>query len=166
MARLRYGTSFISCTINYGTDFYLQNTEERITEYTKAKSAGVPQYFLFYQRGKIDSVATRGNDVDAARLDILKNLEPWLDISLNEAKNLGLDLSNREDFLLKADFSRLILRFESEYGSITTFGSMIDFGTKIQKIQTKLLQYVKEQYGSNIQQTQEQQAAGTAPAAA
>lgn len=166
MARLRYGASFISCSINYGTDFYLHSTEEIITEYTKAKTAGVPQYFLNYKRDKIDSVATRGNDVDAERLMILKNLEPWLDISLNEAKNLGLDVSNREDYLLKADFSRLVLRFENEYGSITNFGSMIDFSAKIKKIQQQLLKYVKEQYGANVQQTQQQQAAAAGAAAA
>lgn len=162
IARLKYESSFVSCSINYGTDFYLQTTEEAINEYTKAKTAGAPQYFLNYKRGKIDSIATRGNDNDTERLMILKNLEPWIDLSLNEAKHLGLDLTNREGFLLKADFSRLILRFENEYGSITNFGSMIDFSTKINKINLILLQYVNIEYGESIKQAkqlQEQQAA-------
>lgn len=151
IARLKYGDAFISCSINYGTDFYLKSTEEIIKEYAQAKTAGSPQYFLNYKRAQMDSVATKGNDLDTERLMILKHLEPWLDISLNEAKNLGLDASNREQFLLKADFSRLILMFENEYGSITNFGSLISFQSKIQKIYQKLLDYVNKEYGQNVQ---------------
>lgn len=162
IALLRYGSSFTDCSINYGTDFYLQSSEDIVKEYTQAKAAGVPQYFLNYKRGKIDSVATRGNEQDAERLMILKHLEPWLDISLNEAKGLGLDVSNREQFLLKADFSRLILKFENDYGSILNFGSLINFSTKIEKIQQKLLEYVKAEYGEAPTATAPASATGAA----
>lgn len=153
MARLRYGTAYISCSINYGTEFYSKTTGEAVQEYKDSKLAGVPQYFLNYKRGIIDNISTKGNDSDAERLTILKNIEPFIDLSLNECKGLGLDTSNREQFLLKADFSRLILKFESEYGSIIEFGRLIDYKTKIDRIYQKLIDYVRKEFGGNIQNT-------------
>lgn len=146
IARLRYGNSFLSCTINYGSDFYLKSSEQAVNEFKEAKSAGVPQYFINHKRNQIDSISTKGNELDGDRLNILKHLEPWLDMSLNDAKSLALDVSNRESFLLKADFSRLILKFESEYGSIIEFGSLIEFNIKIDRIYQKLIEYVKKEY--------------------
>jgi hypothetical protein len=146
MARMRYGSSFKSSTINYGTDFYLKSSSEAVAEYKEAKLAGVANYFLNQKRNQIDSISTKGNETDAERLNILKHLEPWIDMSLNDVKGLQLDVTNRDHFLLKADFSRLILRFESEYGSIVEFGSLIDFKTKIDRINKQLLSYVKEEY--------------------
>lgn len=146
IARLRHGNQYKSCTFNMGTDFYLKSSSEAVTEFKEAKSAGVPQYFVNHKRNQIDSISTKGNEADAERLNILKHLEPWLDMSLNEVRLLQLDVTNREQYLLKADFSRLILRFESEYGSIVEFGSLIDFKTKIDRINKTLINYVKEEY--------------------
>lgn len=146
IARLKFGDSFKSCSINYGTDFYLQSSGELVDEYKNAKQAGSPQYFLNYKRQRIDNISTKGNDNDAERLNILKHLEPWIDLSLNDVKNLGLNFTNQPFYFLKADFSRMILRFETEYGSITEFGSLIDFKTKISKIQEILINYVKIDY--------------------
>lgn len=152
-ARLIYENAFVSCSINYGTDWYLKSGEEVIKEYAQAKSAGVPQYFLNYKRQQIDNIATKGNSNDTERLMILKHLEPWIDLSLNDCKNLGLKEVNPQMFLLKADFSRLILKFENEFGSITNFGSLIDFQTKIQRIQQKLNEYVEVENKSAIEST-------------
>lgn len=153
IARLKYGNQFLEANINYGTDFYLKSSSEAVTEFKEAKAAGVPQYFITHKRNQIDSISTKGNDVDAERLSILKHLEPWMDMSLNDVKTLGLNEINREMFLLKADFSRLILKFESEYGSIVEFGSLIDFKTKIERIIKTLLTYVKEAYPEIKQQS-------------
>ena len=142
MARLIYDTSFISSSINYGTDFYLQSSSDVIAEYTEAKKAGVPNYYLNYKRDKIDSITTRGNEIDTQRLIILRNLEPWLDLSADEVRELEIDTSNPDLFFLKADFSRLIKKFENEYGSIVNFGSALNFNIKIDKIQAQLLKYV------------------------
>jgi hypothetical protein len=164
IARLKFSTTFVSSSINYGTDFYLKSSSEIITEYTEAKTAGVPQYFLNYKRSQIDSIATKGNNNDTERLMILKHLEPWIDLSLNECKALGLSDVSREMFLLKSDFSRLILKFENEFGPVTNFGSLLNFNIKIQRIQQKLLQYVKEEYGTHIEQQQQIQQAAVANA--
>lgn len=154
MAIIRYGSSFKDSAINYGTDFYLKSSSEAVAEFKEAKDAGVPNYFLNQKRNQIDSISTKGNETDQERLNILKHLEPWLDMSLGEAKALQLDVTNRERFLLKSDFSRLVLRFESEFGSIVEFGSLIEFKTKIDRINKQLLKYVKEEYPNKPAQEQ------------
>jgi hypothetical protein len=151
-AKFLFAESFKSSTINLGTDFYLKSASDAVTEYKDAKSAGVPQYFITHKRNQIDSISTKGNELDAERLNILKHLEPWIDISLNEAKGYGFDVVNREQFLLKADFSRLILKFESEYGSIIEFGSLVDFKIKIERIYKTLINYVKQEYPKQPEQ--------------
>lgn len=145
-ARLKYRSLFIGTNFNLGTDFYLKSSSEAVSEFKEAKDAGVPQYFITYKRNQIDSISTKGNELDAERLSILKHLEPWLDMSMNDVKALGLDVTNREQYLLKADFSRMILQFESEYGSIVEFGSLVDFKVKIDRINKVLMGYIKTEY--------------------
>lgn len=145
-ARLMYGDAFKSSSVNLGTDFYLKSSGEAVKEYKDAKDAGVPQYFISNKRDQVDSISTKGNEYDAERLNVLKHLEPWLDISLKEAKEMGFDQSYREQFLLKSDFSRLVSRFEMEYGSIVEFGSLVDFKIKIDRIYKTLINYVKQEF--------------------
>jgi hypothetical protein len=152
MARLRYGNAFVSSHINYGTKWYLQSSTEAQEEYKSAKDAGSPSYLLSFKRAQVEMVNTKGNDNDVERLNILKHLEPWVDLSIAECKNYGFDLSQPDKFLLKADFSRLVMKFEAEHGSLLEFGSLIEFKTKIDRIYNKLLDYVKADYNLNIKQ--------------
>lgn len=145
MARLRYDSSFIGCSINYGTKFYLQSASEAQAEYKDAKDAKAPVYLLAYKRKQVDMANTKGNDVDAQYLNILQNLEPWVDYSSDEVKGMGLSDAEPEKFLLKTDFSSRILRFESEYGSIIEFASKKDFKTKIDIITKVLMSYGPKQ---------------------
>lgn len=144
IAKMRYENGFIAANINYGTDFYLKSSADAVKEYTDSKNAGAPQYYLSYKRNQIDSISTKGNENDAERLNILRQLEPWIDMSLKECKEIGLNEISPDEFMIKADFSRLIQRFENEYGSITEFGKLVDPAIKIQRIIQKLLQYVRD----------------------
>lgn len=145
IARLRYESSFVKCSINYGNQFYLTSATDAQNEYKSAKDSAVPNYLLAFKRGQVDAANTKGNDVDAQRLNVLQNLEPWVDLSLAECKNLGLDVIDSEAYQLKADFSRRVMRFEAENGSVVTFGSKLDFSTKITKINNVLLSYGAKQ---------------------
>lgn len=141
MARLRYEGSFVKCSINYGSQFYLTSASEAQTDYKSAKDSGVPNYLLAYKRSQVDAANTKGNEVDAQRLKILQYLEPWVDYDINHVDLLGLQAVDPQGYLLKADFSGRILKFESEYGSIVEFGSKLDFKTKIERIYNALLAY-------------------------
>jgi hypothetical protein len=141
MARLRYENAFLGCSINYGTKFYLQSVTEVQKEYQAAKDAGAPAYQLSYKRKQLDMVNTKGNDVDAQYLNILQNLEPWVDYDIDKVDELGFQAIDPKAYLLKADFSNRINRFESEHGSIIEFGSKLDFATKIKIIYEVLIEY-------------------------
>ncbi|MBL7738710.1 MAG: hypothetical protein JNK14_05785 [Chitinophagaceae bacterium] len=144
MAALRYGSSFISADINYGNKWYLQTSYEAVDEFKTVKASGAPVYLIAEKRNQVDAVCVKGNDLYAARLDIIKQLEPWPDLSLNDCKANELDKANYQEFILKAGLSGFIMRFEREYGSIVDFGKLIDFSTKIDRIKTKLLEYASE----------------------
>lgn len=141
IARLRYSTSFVKASINYGTEFYLRTASEAQKEYKEAKDSAVPVYLLSFKRQQVDNANTKGNPSDHQRLQILEHLEPWVDLSLKEAKEAGLDAIDKPSYLLKADFSNRIMRFEAEYGSVVSFGSKLDFNTKIERIKSVLIQY-------------------------
>ena len=141
IARLIYGPSFVKASINYGTQFYLRTATEAQTEYKEAKDSAVPVYLLAYKRQQVDSANTKGNPSDQQRLQILEHLEPWVDLSLKEAKDYGLDTIDKDGYLLKADFSNRIMRFEAEFGSVVAFGSKLDFNTKIERIKGVLIGY-------------------------
>lgn len=143
MARLRY-SSFSSATINYGTKWYLQSETEATEEFKNVKTSGAPVYMIAQKRETVDKICTKGNDLYASRLNILKQLEPWPDLSLAECKANGLDLANFQEFVLKSGLSGFIMRFERENGSIVDFGRKIDYNTKITRIKAKLLEYAKE----------------------
>lgn len=145
IARLRYEGSFIGCSINYGTKFYLQNSADAQNEYAVAKKAGVPAYQLGYKRQLVDMVNTKGNPEDAIRLEILQELEPWVDYNIDDAKLLGLMEIDVQGYLLKADFSNRIKRFEAEFGSIVEFGSKLSHALKIEKIKAVLISYSPKQ---------------------
>lgn len=140
MARLRYEGSFVSCSINYGTKFYLQSSEAAQAEMKTAKEAGAPAYQVSYKRQQVDMVNTKGNPVDAERLRILQHLEPWVDYSLEEVSTLVKN-PDPAKLSLKEEFSSRILQFEAEYGSIIEFASKKDFKSKIDIINKVLIGY-------------------------
>lgn len=141
IARLRYGAAFIKASINYGTQFYLRTASEAQKEYKEAKDSSVPVYLLSYKRQQVDNANTKGNPSDAQKLEILERLEPWVDLSLKEAKEAGLDVVDPQGYRLKADFSSRVMMFEAQYGSVVAFGSKLDFNTKIERIKSVLIEY-------------------------
>lgn len=141
-ARLMYPGQFVRGNYSMGNRFFDITPEQIQKEYQTAKSSGVPVYQIEYKRRQVDAVNAKGNPVDAERLTILQNLEPFVDMSLSECKNMGFDLSFPEQFGLKAAFSDCILRFEREYGSIIEFGRKLNFNVKIDKISNVLKGYV------------------------
>lgn len=141
-ARLRYPGQFIRGKYSMGTRFFDQTPKEAQEEYKGTKSAGAPAYQVSYKREQVDAVNTKGNPVDAEKIAVLQDLEPFVDMSISECKNMGFDVSFPELFGLKSQFSDCIKRFERENGSIVEFGSKLDYSVKIDKISKVLKGYV------------------------
>ena len=140
-ADARYPGQLIRGIYRMGNKFYHETADEAQTQYKSAKDAEVPAYILAFKRQQVDAVNTKGNPVDAERLFITQNLEPFVDMSRIECKDAGFDVMFPEKYLLKADFSDRILRFERENGSILEFGRKLTFAKKIENITKILLSY-------------------------
>jgi hypothetical protein len=142
LGKLRYGDSYGGSSVYYGSSWYLQSVDDAIQEYSKSKAAGMPAYILAVKMAKIEHIQSKNNYIEKNRLEIMRYLEPYPLLTLNDLKNLGIDVTDPKGFLLKANFYTFVSQFELEYGSILEFGSALELKTKIDKIKAKLLEYV------------------------
>ncbi len=146
ICRLRYGASFISSAISWGTEFYVFTVSELYTKYKQAKDNGASNSELDAIAQQILEVEYRNNPLILQRMLILKQLEPYPHKTLDEVIQLfdkGLLDSNKVQ--LKINFTALVDRFERENINILEFASARPLREKINIITKKLLDYVTEQ---------------------
>ena len=146
ICRLRYGSLFLSANINLGTEFYTLTSDTLWKQYQNAKSSGASESELDALQTQIMETQYRNNPIQLQRMVILAELEPYRHYSRVEA----LDLYNKNlisliDLQIKLNFSTFVKRFERENMNIIEFGSMIPFEKKIEIINQKFIDYVKEQ---------------------
>ena len=142
-AELRYGKEyFVSCTVDYGSDYFLKDSTALANEFGKAVESGMPQgYCLEIVRAAANTRFKNNADV-ADRCKILIDLEPYPTMTWEQIQALGINTSDIEGFKIKANFVNFIARFEMECGaSVVRFGSAIDYNEKINIIKTKLKEY-------------------------
>lgn len=145
ICRLRYGSSFISSSISWGTEFYVFTIKELYDKYQIAKSNGSSEAELNSISEQILEVEYRNNPLMFQRMLILKQLEPYVHKSQTEViELLNNGLADRTKAILKLNFTSYIDRFERENINIIAFGSNIELKQKIQTIYKKLIDYVKE----------------------
>ncbi len=146
LAKLRYGKAFVSCTVNYGTKFFIQTASQLVDEYLKARDAGLPSYELANQRKQIYATKYRSNPEMQQRVRILSNIEPYQDYSIAQINDLlsgGFKFDERL-LTLKLDFDGYVQRFEREYVDVNTFMQYSDFSEKINVMRELILEYVDE----------------------
>lgn len=143
---LRYRDAFISSSINWGTEFYVFTVKELYAKYEIAKKNGMAESELDAIVQHILEVEYRNNPQILQRMMILKELEPYPHKTLDEVLRLAeKGLLDQEKVLLKVNFSSYIDRFERENINIISFGTNISLKEKINIINEKLLDYVKEE---------------------
>ena len=146
ICRLRYGKSFISCAISYGTEFYLSTANELRERYKAAKEAGASESELDALYGKVIETEYRNNPQMRQRLSILADLEPYNHYTVNEVLDLqSKGIATREDVILKINFAEFIRRFERENMNISQFGENIEYENKIKAISDRLQEYVSDE---------------------
>lgn len=148
-ARLMFGDQYSSCNINYGTEFYLQTLEDVTNDYKSGKEAGLPSYILLNKRNQIEELQSKNNPTEKERLSILKYLEPYADMTPQEAKSLGVDSFDKIGFAIKVNFVTFIHKFELEYGNIVEWGSALTLSEKIKRINQVLENYAKSKTTSS-----------------
>lgn len=143
VCRLRYGSSFISSAINWGTEFYVYTVSELYAKYKQAKDNGASNSELDAISQQILEVEYRNNPIMLQRMLILKQLEPFPHKTQQEIIELYKEgLLSEELVKLKLNFTALIERFERENINIIEFASNRPLRDKIEIINKKLLEYV------------------------
>lgn len=145
IAKERYGTAFVSSSINYGTEFYLFSADELRARYKTAKESGASEADLDALQQQIIETEYRHNPQQMQRMIILGDLEPYRHLTLAEVQGLyDKNLITIEELLIKLNFADFIRRFERENMNIITFGENIDYDKKIATIKERLTDYARE----------------------
>ena len=145
ICRLRYGSSFISSSINLGTEFYVFTVKELYNKYELAKKNGATVAELDAITQQILEVEYKNNPLVLQRMLILKQIEPYPHQTLQEVLNLYKEgLLEEKMVQLKINFSTFVERFERENINIIEFASNKPMREKIEIIQSKLQDYVTE----------------------
>lgn len=143
--RLRYGTAFISASVNYGNEFYTLTPEVLRKRYNDAKEGGASESELDALRQQLLETQYRHNPTQLQRMVILNDLEPLRHKTFDEVETLRSNgLVSNEVAILKSDFSAFISRFERENDNILEFGVNIPYSEKINNIYNTLLSYAKQ----------------------
>ena len=145
ICKLRYGSAFISSSVNWGTEFYIFTVAELYSKYKQAKENGASNSELDAISQQILEVEYRNNPLVLQRMLILKQLEPYAHKTLDEVLKLyDKGLLDEKLVRLKINFTTLIERFERENINIIEFASNKPLRQKIDIITNKLLEYVTE----------------------
>lgn len=161
VCKLRYGSAYIGSSINWGTEFYVFTVQELYTKYREAKATGISNAELSAIAQQITEVEYRNDPIVLQRMLILKQLEPYPHMTLNEVMTaFSKGLLDPDAVKVKMNFSNLVDRFERENIDIVEFGINLPLREKINTISKKLLEYV--QYDIRPTEKTEQEAIGGA----
>ena len=153
IARLRYGDQFVSCMIDYGTEFFLFEPEYILELYGKARTNKLDDSVLTALQDQYVSTKYRNNPDQLRREMILKNLDPFRHLTKPEVTEL---YTNNQilyvPFMIKLNFGTYINRFEREQASLLKFGEALEFDDKINKINEILKEYANEAKPAPIRQ--------------
>lgn len=145
LGSMRYEGNYVGSTVDLGNQFFLQSQEKVNKDYDDARKAGRPSFELSMKRNTMYSTAYQSNPLELQRVKIYENIEPYQSYTIQELKNLGVDLTDPTGFAIKLNFDNFVNRYEREYGSLVTIGQGMDFNTKIKTINAKLTEYANEQ---------------------
>lgn len=149
ICRLRYGESYISSSINWGTEFYLYSVDDLQAIYETAKKSGASEARLDMISDQIIATENRNNPIQMQRMFLLKQLEPYRHLTLTELQNLSnKQLIDPVMMIVKINFANFVDRFERENINILEFGGSLQLEKKIDIINQKLTDYAKEQQQS------------------
>lgn len=149
VCRFRYGDSFISSSISWGTEFYVFTVSELYHKYEQAKRNGAADAELDAIMAQITEVEYKNNPLMLQRMQVLRHLEPYPHKTLGEIMDLDeKGLLDPVSVRIKLNFSQYIDRFERENINIIEFASNIPLKDKINIINNKLKEYVRESYNN------------------
>lgn len=146
ICRLRYGSSFVSARVNYGTEFYLWTVDDLRSRYKAAKEAGASEAELDALQDKIIATEYRNDPEMLRRMQMLADLEPMRHRTAQEAAEaMGQGLISPDAVKVKVNFPEYIRRFERENIAVTEFGALLPYARRIEIIKNELNRYASEE---------------------
>lgn len=142
---LRYGNSFVSAGVNYGTEFYTLSASELREKYKTAKESGASEGELDAMLNQIIETEYRHNPTQLQRMIILSELENYRHLTRSELIELqGKGLISDDELYMKINFNNFVKRFERENTNVLEFGTGIPYDKKINIINNKFKEYASE----------------------
>ncbi|MCX3264807.1 hypothetical protein [Pedobacter agri] len=147
IAALRYGQSYLGCTVDEGSRFYLATSQQLTEKLADAKANGASQFEIAMIKNEIYSNEYRNNPEQLQRIEILKRLEPFCDLSFDQVVTLKEKFPlNDLDLFIKFNFDYFVCKFEDENGSITDFGALLPMSERIEIIKNQLFSYGNREF--------------------
>ena len=141
-AELRYGKEyFVSCTVDYGSDYFLKDASKIVSEYKSAIEAGMSPEYCFQIAKEAATTRFKNNPDILARQRILRDVIPYQDLSLEDLIAAEVNISDVQNFVIRINGSTFISQFELDFGDIVQFGKTISYSDKIFFIKQKLKTY-------------------------
>lgn len=151
ICELRYGGSFISASVNYGTEFYTLTPEVLQSRYNKAREGGASDYELDALKRQLIETTYRHNPTQLQRMIILADLEPFPHLTKDEVLNRYKEgIVTKAELALKDSFSGFIRRFERKHDNILEFGTNMPYDKKIDTIYKTLLSYAESESAPSL----------------
>lgn len=143
--RARYGSSYMSCSISYGTDFFTWSVESLMDRYEKAKTEGASATELEAIRDQILETQFRNDPQQRQRMKILREVEPYPSMKASEVLNLWeKGLTDAVTLELKSAFPSYVAKFERENDNVTEFAVGLSFRERVDTISKTLYSYAEE----------------------
>ena len=119
IGQLMIGESFEDCSINYGTNFFLQ-TINSIEEGIKfSKENNLNEGYIAQQYDQLIQTKHKHDPIMRKRGELLFALEPMPTLGIMQAFEMAkAGLVTDEDFEIKRNFSSLIAQYEAKYGPL------------------------------------------------
>jgi hypothetical protein len=135
------GKRYEGSVILWGKQFFVRSTQVIEKEYLESKKAGAPDYFLKGLLEELNFTKYDNNPKAKQRSVILSILEPFVVKTVEEVKELGVDVI---DLTIKTYFNDFIERFELDNINVVDYMSNSPFKTKIESIMNELIKYAEE----------------------
>jgi len=145
IARLRYDDKFDSCSVDYGSQFFLKSLSSLQEDYREAQEAGSDPVILEGIKDDILNYRYRNNPTGRIRAELITDLTPFRDKSLSDLIELNnAQLINPDDLTIRINLLDFIARFERENLPLSVYGEKMEYRKKLEKIRNVLVGYAKE----------------------
>jgi len=145
IARLRYDNAFDRYEVDYGSEFFLKSLTNLQDDYKQALDAGSDPVVLEDLKDQIISYKYRNNPTGRARAELITDLTPYRDKSIQNLIDLhNARLINPMALDIRLNLLDYIARFERDNAPLTVWGSELDYKTKLQRIREELESYSRE----------------------